>query len=758
VLRPTTSIGALTQLASVLSLSGALILASARPAPAQEAAQQKPSTFRVAVDVVAIDVQVIGRNGRPVSGLGAADFDVRINGQKRRVVSAEYVDSYASGPGSAATSEPASGPGSAPPPRAAPPRTIMLAVDCITFDFGVARTVMDAARSFVRRLPAGDRVGLFVYPTGAKLEPTTDRDELLRGLNTVTCQKDPAIVSQFNLRPSEIVDLLAAGAANNLTRIENILIRLCGQPPDPSCVDRLFSELRSIAVFYEGQAHASLGMLRSVVKQMGMLPGRKTLVLLSGGMLASDRPGGRPDISEMGIQIGKEAARANTAIYALFLDSTFLGQFTAETRLANPSMVDIGRDSAILGRWLDQFSGAAGGAMFNVQSGRGEAAFDRILTETSSYYVLGVEPAETDRDGRAYEISIKTNQKNVEVRGRKWVSVPKASDASTDKGTAGLTAPAAPSPEPPPPPPRFVHESVQNVADLFDRSDHLSVERSLKQSPDLANLIRHFRASDTPWPDAPRRAAVLALEIAGVALRSNNGYARDEGARLLAQYSTLVRQPTGPDAFECAWLRAEVAMLEGLFMPESAMFFVPQALQRCPNDPRLHLARAILTEQQWVRGLPSALTEADVIARYESAMGFPEARVEASVRAAWFFHRTGRSERALALLDAAPQQPDEPALRYLAALVRGQVLRGVGRLDEAVAAVRSALAAWPGAQSARVALMTLLVARGERAEAAALAEAAETAAEDQHDPWWLYWLGDYPAYPVIMDALRKLTR
>ena len=40
-----------------------------------------------------------------------------------------------------------------------------------------------------------------------------------------------------------------------------------------------------------------------------------------------------------------------------------------------------------------------------------------------------------------------------------------------------------------------------------------------------------------------------------------------------------------------------------------------------------------------------------------------------------------------------------------------------------MAAFRAALQAWPGAQSARVALMTLLVVRGNREEAAALAEA-----------------------------------
>ena len=72
-----------------------------------------------------------------------------------------------------------------------------------------------------------------------------------------------------------------------------------------------------------------------------------------------------------------------------------------------------------------------------------------------------------------------------------------------------------------------------------------------------------------------------------------------------------------------------------------------------------------------------------------------------------------------------------------------------GRSDDAIASYRAALEVWPGAQSARVALMTLLVSRGRRDEAANLAEAAQTAGDDPSIPWWTYWLGDFRGYPAI---------
>ena len=64
---------------------------------------------------------------------------------------------------------------------------------------------------------------------------------------------------------------------------------------------------------------------------------------------------------------------------------------------------------------------------------------------------------------------------------------------------------------------------------------------------------------------------MFALELAVAALRSDNPDARDEGGRLLAEYNVRLRQPEGADAFECSWLWTEVAALEGLFMPDSAM-------------------------------------------------------------------------------------------------------------------------------------------------------------------------------------------
>jgi VWFA-related protein len=724
----------------------------------------------VAVDLIAVDVQVIDRDGHPVAGLGPDKFEVTINGRRRRVVSAEFIGSQrtaTSANASPASASPASASPPVSPPAATPTttaatRTIVLAVDCISFDPGASRGAVEAAREFVMRLPPGDHVGLFAYPAGPKVDPTTDRAAVVRALDAIVGQREMN-TSTFYLRPSDIIDTTQDVFRGGGPTLDALARRECGDPPEATCVLLLTREISMAAVQYEGQANASLGMLRSLLKEMGSVAGRKTLVLVSGGMLASDSPGGRPDLGELGILLGKEAARANTAIYTLFIDTTFLAPYSAQTKAGGKAAPNLARDGAVLGRWLEQFSGAAGGSLFKVMAGTGGAAYDRILTETTSYYLLGVEPAEADRDGRSHELQVKSTQRNVTVRGRKWVSVPVRGSTATAVGAT--TAPASSMAKPAVSPVlRVVPPEVKTLADLFDRGDYAEMQRTLAQTRDLANLIRTFRTSDSPWPNAPRRATVFALEIAIAGLRTNNQHARDEGGRVLAEYNTLVRQPadTGPalgkDGFECSWLWAEVAALEGLFMPESAMLFVPRAVQRCPDAARLHLAYGMVTEQQWQRGTGSPAEAIEVMRRYEEAMKFPETDVEARVRAAWFLHRTGQFARALALVDGASGRATDRQVRYLADLVRGQALGSLGRLDEAVAAFDAALATWPGAQSARVALMTLLVTRGQRDKAAALADAAETAPDDQFDPWWTYWLGDYRMYPAIVGKLREVDR
>jgi VWFA-related protein len=724
------------------------VLALANPQQTQEPA---PGRIRVTVEVVAVDVQVLDKTGQPVPNLGPEKFTITINGRRRRVISAEQIGQD-SGEGSA--------PGGSGAASSIPSRVIMLAIDCISFDESASREVIQSVGQFVRGLSPGDYVGLSAYPNGAQINPTTDHASVLRALSTVVGQRESPGVGQLRLRPTEVVDLSRDISMGGGPTLEAVVARECADDQGAGCRSRLINEVNNAALYYEGQSTASLGMLRTVIVQMQSYPGRKTLVLVSGGMIASDTPGGRPDLTSQSIVVGRAAAIANTAIYTLFVDSTLRDQFSAETRSAARTLTNRSRDTQVLGRWLEQFTGTAGGALFNVQVGAASAALARIHTELSSYYLLGVEPAEEDRDGRMHEVAVKVTQGNLTIRGRRWVMIPKRGVTA-----AATAAPAPPTPSTPPPvappvdpAPRRVPDDVATLADAFERGTSESFQRALVESKDLARAIRGFRQADSPWPSDRRRTAIFALELGLAGLRSDIRDVREEGARLLAEYHVRVREPAGADAFECWWLVTEAAALAGLFNPENAVQFIPRSLQRCPTSARLHLAYALVSEQQWLRGLTTAAHESEVLNRYEQAIKFTETETEARIRAARFLHGLGQSDRALTMVEGIRGVPSDLEIRYFAHLVRGQVLRTMGRLDDAATAFRSALTAWPGAQSAQVALMTLQAHRGNRDEAATLAEAVQTAAVDQYDPWWMYWLGDYRVYPAISSRLRELGR
>jgi VWFA-related protein len=732
----------------VIVLLGIATAASGAPSPAP---QDQGGRIKVGVDVVAVDVQVIDKAGRPVPDLGPEKFTVTINGKRRRVLSAEQVGTE----GGVLDGAPA--PTSGVP---VPSRIIMIAVDCISFDATASRDVMLSVTQFVKTLKDDDYVGLAAYPNGAVVTPTRDHSQVLRALSTIVGQRDGPGLTQFHLRPTEIIDITRDLAFGTGPTLEAVLTRECGQDPGGFCQFQLLAEVTNTALYYEGQATASLGMLRNLVRQMQRYSGRKTLILVSGGMVASDSPGGRPDLSGLGVQVGKEAAAANTAIYTLFLDASLQDRFNAEVRTADRTAANRGRDSAVLSQWLEQFAGAAGGALFDVKLGNADAALARVQTELASYYLLGVEPADEDRDGRTHEISVKTSQPGVTIRGRRWVTVPKSGMAAVPVSLPA-DSPAAPPAAAPAAAVVDTHPvpaDVQALATAYDRDSPQAFAKALASTRALSNAIRGFRMSDSPWPDDRKRTAVFALELGLAGLRSDNTTTREEGARLLAEYHARVREPNGADTFECAWFLTEASALEGLFMPEDALLFIPRAVQRCPSSPRLQLAYAFVSEQQWLRGGSTPQQEQAILEHYEAAMRFPETAAEARLRAGRFLYGLGQFDRALSVLDGSSAPATDPEVGYMTDLVRGQVLRALQRPDEAAAAFRAALTVFPGAQSARVALMALLVGHGHRQEAGSLAEAVQTPSEDQYDPWWTYWLGDFRVHQAYLQKLREMAQ
>jgi VWFA-related protein len=394
------------------------------------------ATFRATVDLVAVDVQVVDKEGRPIPNLGPDKFEVLIDGRRRRVVSADFVrqaENTSVVPARPASDDPAA--------AALPGRVFMIAVDVNSFSVGDSRGVIAAARRFVKALLAEDRVGLFAFPVGPKMGPTADHLGVELQLDKIVGASQ-SMESSFHLSASEVVDITAenaaissspargAAAASPATvaaesgTLRRVLLRECGGLTDQTCATNIRIDAESMAYFYEGQATMALSGLTSIIRDLSALPGRKTVVLLSAGMTASDRPGGRPNVDDLAQALGRTAAESNASVYALHIDTGAVQAYSADKRRSTRSTSSAERESALNSRLLDMFSGASGGTMLRVLVGSGEGALDRVLRETSSHYLLGVEPADSDR-GRLRELKVKVSQPGVTVRSRLWVSVPK---------------------------------------------------------------------------------------------------------------------------------------------------------------------------------------------------------------------------------------------------------------------------------------------------------------------------------------------
>jgi VWFA-related protein len=416
---------------------GAAVLHGAAPEP------QEP-TFRSEVDYIAVDVQVVDGSGRPVERLGPDKFEVSIAGKRRRVVSADFLRNSAveGNPDGlrgvfTANGTPVTSPGIG--------RVFMMAIDESSFTPGESKGIAEAVRGFIGRLQPDDFVGLYSYPLGPKIQPTTDHAALVRRLEGIAGSKR-SMRSEYNLSPMEVVDITAqaakgtprtnetlAGAAAVLNleqygdatdALRRVALRECGVS-DLRCLENIQSEAQAMAFDYENQATRSLFGLRGLVNGLSTYPGRKTVVVMSGGMLVSDRPGGRPDIGELPKVLGKAAAEANIAIYALHVDNTFIDETSARVTAIDVVPGGRFRDPVVLSRVLSDFTAASGGALFPVMIGSGETALERVLRETSAHYLLAVEPQEADRDGKLRELRVRVKQDGATIRSRMWVVIPR---------------------------------------------------------------------------------------------------------------------------------------------------------------------------------------------------------------------------------------------------------------------------------------------------------------------------------------------
>ena len=390
-------------------LSVLIALSMAGPGASELLAQSNQApVFRSGIEVMEVDVTVVDEKGMPVRDLRAPEFTVTIDGQPRRVISAEFISAS-----SATSAEPAK-------PRdpyvsnntdRRPGRLIMLVIDRNNIDTHTIRTAAAALKGFVKSIAPEDRLSLVtIPPPGPSVDFTTNHAQVLDAISRIV-GSDESMLSRYNISDYEAI--VFENRSNPLA-VQRLLYRACGDidPNTMSPCDRdVEQEALTIATHIRHLTAASVSGYAALLKNLRDVEGPKSMIILSQGLMLD---GSQAETSALATLASEARVSINVLMFAQAIGTA------SQARLSETLSQD--RDLREAG--LDTLAARSRGSLFRVVTNP-EYVFERLKNELSAYYMLGVEPLERDRDGRPHQIRVQVGRKNVQVRARQQVQYTK---------------------------------------------------------------------------------------------------------------------------------------------------------------------------------------------------------------------------------------------------------------------------------------------------------------------------------------------
>ena len=411
-------------LAPILLLTGAALTAGQAPAPAQQPPAAQPPTFKVRVDYVEVDAVVTDRQGRIVRDLKKEDFQVLEDGKSQAITNFTMVDIPVEKDNRPLFAASPIEPDVRTNEKPFDGRVYVMVVDDLHTRFGRSQRVKIAARQFIeRRLGANDLMAI-VHTAGAaggNQEFTNNKKLLLAAVDKTQGRK---------------LDSATANKTNEFNRTRDI--RQQGDSlNDPDDMERGFN------------ARTTLDTLRNVADWFGSVRGRRKAILFVSEGIDYDiydviaQSGSNHQSASLVLDATRDAigaaTRANVAIYGidprgltdLGDESIEIGSFPDDTSLgvgpgSLQSELRLSQDSL---RTLSEETG--GFAVVNKNDF--STAFQRIVEDNSSYYVLAYYPPDV-RPGRTHKIDVRVTRPGLTVRARKAYLTPKKVDAPKTSG------------------------------------------------------------------------------------------------------------------------------------------------------------------------------------------------------------------------------------------------------------------------------------------------------------------------------------
>lgn len=383
------------------------------------AAPRQQATFKSAVDVVAVDVSIVDKNGRPIDDLKLDEFTLKVDGKPRKLASAEFInlrrtdDAMDPEPTTYSTNQ-----------GAKPGRLIMIVVDEGNIHKGNGRNIMAAAARFIDGLNRSDRVSLEFIPGSGPIVSFTSNHALVKKLLENGVGK--MVEADFSRRVglTEAMQFVREGADTQQWKevIDRECISLAADPVNgfDGCKNQIALEARTMFQMARAQTTSSLLSLRTIIQRLkgGTTP--KSVLLVTEGIVIERNV---TDVS----WVGPLTSESQVNLYSLQVDGSFTD---ASVRGQSPTHYE---DHDLFIDGLNRLTGEARGIVLPIAV-NANAVFSRLDLELSGYYLLSFEPDLVDRDGKPHDISVKVSRPGTDIRARSqfMVAAP-ASTKSTDE-------------------------------------------------------------------------------------------------------------------------------------------------------------------------------------------------------------------------------------------------------------------------------------------------------------------------------------